>query len=81
MFVVLVLVEATCLTWIELDTESELVRAVHVHALAENLRMNDEGDVLPLEPDEQRFVTDQMKRHARSIAQSARLPERFRFMR
>lgn len=76
-----VLVEASCLSWVEVDLESETVVAVRVHALPENVRMSSTGIVLAHNPDEASLVTSEMTQRARSIASTARLPERFRFMR
>ena len=77
----LVLVESTCLTWIEVDTDSETVLAVRVHALPENVRIPEEAAVLSSNPDEQPSVTEELKDSARSIAATSRLPERFRITR
>jgi hypothetical protein len=75
-----VLVESTCLTWIEVDTDSGTVTAVRVHALPENVQIPADPAVLASAPDEQPSVTHEMKTLARSIASTSPLPERFRFM-
>ena len=61
-----VLVEASCLTWIEVDTDNGMILAVRVHALPENIRMNSEADVVALEPDEQPTLTHDVKLRARN---------------
>jgi hypothetical protein len=76
-----VLVEAACLTWIEVETDSGEVIAVHVHALPENVLRVPEADVVPADPDERLDLTDAIREVARGVASTTDLPSVFVMMR
>jgi hypothetical protein len=75
-----VLVEAQCLTWVEVDVDEEFVSAVRVHAVPENLSMSTTPDVIAADPEDQQLVTDVVRESAISIAANSKLPVPFDMM-
>jgi hypothetical protein len=75
------IVEAACLTWIEVDLELSAVLEVRVHALPENVVVFPTADVLAANPDDESSVSDEMRDRALEIVGSTLLPEPFRLMR
>jgi hypothetical protein len=75
-----VLVEAQCLTWVEVDVDEEFVSAVRVHAVPENLSMSATPDVIAADPEDQQLVTDVVRESAISIAANSKLPVPFDMM-
>jgi hypothetical protein len=75
-----VLVEAQCLTWIEVDIDEGYVSAVRIHAVPENLSLSMRPDVIAADPEQQQQVTDDVHERAISIATNSKLPMPFDLM-
>jgi hypothetical protein len=69
-----VLVEAACLTWIEVDTSTEQIDGAWVHALPENILLIPDAEVIVADPDTQELLTDDVRIHALRIAGAGPLP-------
>jgi hypothetical protein len=75
-----VLVEASCLAWVEVDLEQEAVIFIRLHALPDNVDVRRDADVVTADPEEASELDDLSRSRARAIA-SRPLPDRFRVMR
>ncbi len=69
-----VLVEAACLTWIEVDTSTKQIAGAWVHALPENILLVPDADVIAADPDAEDFLTDDLRVDALRIAGAGPLP-------
>jgi hypothetical protein len=71
---VLVLVEAACLTWLEIDTTSGVIVNAYVHALPDNVHVFPDGDVVASDPHAEAILDDEIRETARTIALTGQLP-------
>jgi hypothetical protein len=75
-----VLVEAQCLTWVEVDLEEAYVVAVRIHAVPENLSVPQAPDVVAVDPEKLELVTPAIRTTAISIAANSQMPIPFDVM-
>jgi hypothetical protein len=68
-----VLVEAMCLAWIEVDTDTGDVVRVWVHGLPDNVLVLPDPDVVAADPDDG-VVDDDLRQIAVEVAQTKPLP-------
>ena len=71
------MVQASCLAWIVVDTESREVVAIRIQGTPENLSIAPEPDVLADDPHDQPLISSETQTAAIQLAATGRRPMPF----
>jgi hypothetical protein len=74
-------VEATCLTWIDLELALGVVVGIRVHAIPDNVAITSNPAIIATDPDDEREINLEVRNRALEILSRMPLPDSIRLVR